>query len=110
MVIEHRDLAVMPPPGNFSLKVQKQWLAVQQSQVNQDTLKTILTSSVDLLTGVPIVALFLVYVAVAQAERKGYLSKPDAIALRALVTVANAGSILGSLAGGIGAIKGVFKG
>jgi len=106
-MIESRDVAVMPPPAGMSRQLQKQWLSVQQSQVNQDALRGVLGATVDLLTGAPLITLLLVYTAVSVMERRGILGKADGIALRAIVTVGNAQSILASLGGIFTKVKGV---
>lgn len=109
-MVESRDLAVMPPPANLSAANQRRWLAVQQSQVNQDALRAVLGTGRDLLVMNPLLGAVAAFVAVNAFERAGLLGGTEGNILKGLVTSGAFVTAIGSVASGIGGIVGAVKG
>jgi len=113
-VLEPRDLAIPGPPANLTSANQRRWLAVQQSQVNQDALRTVLLGARDILVGSPLLGAVAAFVAINTFEKAGVLGGTEGNILKGLVVtgpfvqaIGQVGAAVGSVAGAVGSLRGL---
>ena len=90
----------MPPPANLTSANQRRWLAIQQSQVNQDALRTVLSAGRDVLVGSPFIGAVFAFVLISAFQRTGVFGDTESNILKGVVAT-------GGVLGGVG---GVIKG
>jgi len=113
-VFEQRDLAIPGPPANLTSANQRRWIAVQQSQVNQDALRTVLLGTRDVLVGSPLLGAVVAFVAINAFEKADLLGGTEGNILKGLVVtgpfvdaIGRVGSAVGSVAGAVGSLRGL---
>lgn len=102
-MLEHRDLAVPGPPANLTAVNQRRWLAVQQSQVNQDALSAVLSTGRDVLVGSPFIGAVFAFALISTLEKAGVLGGSETNILKGLV-------VADSFVGAIGSVGSAIKG
>jgi len=109
-LLEHRDLAIPPPPANLTSANQRRWLRVQQSQVNSDALRDVLGSGRDILIGNPLIGAVFAFALVKTLERTGVFGPTESDILKGLVVAGPFIDVLGKVGGAVGGIVGAVKG
>jgi len=109
-VLEHRDLAVLAPPANLSSRNQLRWLRVQQSQVNQDALSTVIGAGRDVLVGSPLIGAVFAFALVKTLQNVGVFGSGEADILKGLVVTGPFIDAIGKVGSAVGGIAGAFKG
>jgi len=95
MTLEH-------PPANLTSANQRRWLAIQQSQVNQDVLSTVLGTGRDILVGSPFIGAVFAFALISTLQRTGVFGDTEGNILKGVVAT-------GGVLGGVGsAIKGLI--
>jgi len=100
-VLEHRDLAIPGPPANLTSANQRRWLAIQQSQVNQDALQTVLGTSRDVLVGSPFIGAVFAFALISALQKGGVFGDTESNILKGLVVTDSFVGAIGNVAGGI---------
>lgn len=103
VTLEHRDLAVLAPPENLTSANQRRWLAVQQSQVNQDALRAVLSTGRDVLVGSPFIGAVFAFALISALEKGGVFGDNESNILKGLV-------VADSFVGAIGSVGSAIKG
>jgi len=103
MTLEHRDLAIPPPPANMTSANQRRWLSVQQSQVNQDALRAVLSTGRDVLVGSPFIGAVFAFALISALEKGGVFGDNESNILKGLV-------VADSFVGAIGSVGSAIKG
>jgi len=109
-MLESRDLAIPGPPANLTSANQRRWLAVQQSQVNQDALRAVLGTGRDILIGSPLMGAVVAFVAINTFEKAGILGGSEGNILKGLVVAGPFVDAIGRVGSAVQSVVGVVKG